>query len=557
MATEEEIYKIIAKVEGDSQVKQLGDELAKAEKKLADMIQMQGAGSVGAKHYAEEVAHLAASLKQADSAMQQSAGAMKQVEGGAGIASHKVMQLGQTLDDLQYVPEQGLRPIINNVMQLSPVLGIAMIAAQLLYTNWDNLAKLFGQGHTKSQAEEMEELGKKTEKTAEETAKLLKYEEMRAHVKAQEKPPEAKTKFGQDVDRAISEAPVDDVNKGLDKHFGKQIRAMAEVDPRTAEMQSRHAAEMRQAQDSVANAEPGSRTRALAEQDRQDVIDRHRQERDKIYGEAREKFRAGMSTDPDRARAVERAARANPGDFGPNGKQFAESLRDADPRQQQLAKEREARNDAEEAALKEQSAKEASQRKAVADQYKENKEAEKEWLEEEYRQAQAAAAEKDRKARKNQEVDDAVNQVQEDIKKQEDKDKEAQLKQAKETPGIEGLIKDRLKAMGGGAGAEKALAEMLTPKFGKDAAESLTKAGGVSARDELMSEWLKGPDSGPQRRSSQVIGAEGLANSIQSAVGGPDEQVEQLKKILEQQTRSAAALDKIAGAPAAGPTLRR
>ena len=90
------------------------------------------------------------------------------------MSGQKLMQLGQTLDDMQYVGEQGLRPIINNVMQLSPVLGTAMIAVQLLYSNWDNLSKLFGAGHVKTQAEEMEELRKKTSLTADEAERLAR-----------------------------------------------------------------------------------------------------------------------------------------------------------------------------------------------------------------------------------------------------------------------------------------------------------------------------------------------------------------------------------------------
>jgi len=99
--------------------------------------------------------------------------------GSAGKAGYQFMQLGQTMDDLQYVGEMGLRPIINNVMQMSAVLGVAMIAGNLLYTHWDKLIGLMGLGaeKIKTEAEAMEELGKKTEKTANETARLNKYKE--------------------------------------------------------------------------------------------------------------------------------------------------------------------------------------------------------------------------------------------------------------------------------------------------------------------------------------------------------------------------------------------
>ena len=98
--------------------------------------------------------------------------AFKEVGKGASNSGYRIMQLGQTLDDLQYVGEMGLRPIINNVMQLSAGLGIAMIAGNLLYQNWDKLTGLFGNGRVLSESEAMEELGKKTSKTAEETERL-------------------------------------------------------------------------------------------------------------------------------------------------------------------------------------------------------------------------------------------------------------------------------------------------------------------------------------------------------------------------------------------------
>src|SRR5947199_207999 len=130
------------KVENEEKVKALSADVAHAEQKLRDIVQAGGAASRSARDYAQEVGNLQRELKG--------------LEKSAGMSGHKIMQLGQTMDDLQYVGEQGLRPIINNVMQLSPLLGMAMIAAQLLYTQWDNLVGLFGQGHVKTQAEEME-----------------------------------------------------------------------------------------------------------------------------------------------------------------------------------------------------------------------------------------------------------------------------------------------------------------------------------------------------------------------------------------------------------------
>ena len=71
-------------------------------------------------HFARVGAAAAASTSRVNAGMTQ---------GGRG-ASRFGMQLqvvGQTLDDLQYVGEMGLRPIINNLMQINPLLGTSVL----------------------------------------------------------------------------------------------------------------------------------------------------------------------------------------------------------------------------------------------------------------------------------------------------------------------------------------------------------------------------------------------------------------------------------------------
>ncbi len=60
------------------------------------------------------------------------AGKVAQVGSEGKNAAYKLQQLGGTLDDLQYVGEQGLRPVLNNIMQISPTVGIGLLAFDLL-----------------------------------------------------------------------------------------------------------------------------------------------------------------------------------------------------------------------------------------------------------------------------------------------------------------------------------------------------------------------------------------------------------------------------------------
>jgi hypothetical protein len=51
---------------------------------------------------------------------------------GASKAAYQMQMLGNTIDDLQYVPEMGLRPILNNIMMISPAIGIGLVAFEML-----------------------------------------------------------------------------------------------------------------------------------------------------------------------------------------------------------------------------------------------------------------------------------------------------------------------------------------------------------------------------------------------------------------------------------------
>jgi len=95
--------------------------------------------------------HLKGEIERVTAAMQQQATATVRVDAamagvgrsagaGFGMASNKLLQFGNTLDDLQYVGEMGLRPIINNIMQISPAAGIALLAFDQLRKHGDALA---------------------------------------------------------------------------------------------------------------------------------------------------------------------------------------------------------------------------------------------------------------------------------------------------------------------------------------------------------------------------------------------------------------------------------
>ena len=115
----------------------------------------------------------------AKSAMAEQALAIQRATLGAvgdqfALSGQKLLQFGQTLDDLQYVGEMGLRPILNNIMQFAPSIGIAMIAVDQFYRHWDEIRDLFDKGIPRPVLDQTEELKRKLDEAQKVTEELGK-----------------------------------------------------------------------------------------------------------------------------------------------------------------------------------------------------------------------------------------------------------------------------------------------------------------------------------------------------------------------------------------------
>jgi hypothetical protein len=73
------------------------------------------------------------------------------------ILAYRTQVIGQTMDDLQYVETMGLRPILNNIMAISPQVGIAMLSADLIVKktvgSWGKLFEMLGYAPLKTTIE--------------------------------------------------------------------------------------------------------------------------------------------------------------------------------------------------------------------------------------------------------------------------------------------------------------------------------------------------------------------------------------------------------------------
>jgi hypothetical protein len=101
---------------------------------------------------------------------------------GATNLAGRLMVLGQIADDAQY----GFRAIVNQIpmavaafggsMGLAGGLALAGVAVNQLLMHWNNLTQALGSPVALTAAQQMEELGKKTSKTADEMERLSRYQ---------------------------------------------------------------------------------------------------------------------------------------------------------------------------------------------------------------------------------------------------------------------------------------------------------------------------------------------------------------------------------------------
>jgi hypothetical protein len=271
--------------------------------------------------------------------------ATNEVGAAFSVNGNKLQVFAQGLDDLQYVPEQGLRPILNNLIQISPVLGIVALGVSVVYSHFEDLAGLFGQGATRTEAEEMEALGKATKRTADEEERYQKLKQREKHAEAQHAEPEEVSAYKKHVDEAIANGPAVEIEKGVDKLFRGRIEAMADSRPdlapkplaaeSTYDEQMAHGralVEQKKAQKERDDA------RAMIAQYEEDPFHRSqyypqyvaaKQLLNSTYNDSRKRFMADLGNNPGTVGEIQKAAEANPGDFGKDGKKFAGSLKEA------------------------------------------------------------------------------------------------------------------------------------------------------------------------------------------------------------------------------------
>jgi hypothetical protein len=237
------------------------------------------------------------------------------------------------------------------------IMGVT-VAGDLLVKNWSTIAGAFGGAHIKDTAEDMRELAIETAKSAAETERLARAEELRETIKKQQTTkPEDVTKMQDSITKAYVNGPKEVIDKGLDKYFGTQINAYADLMDPTG-----------QAKGALASSK-AFQAKAQFPAENQGTVDRAQAKVDALYATARQKFAADLALKGAGGMGpkVAEMALANPQDFG--GTRFGSAMNEAlNPgRAKALDDARDGRNAEEEDQLKFQHDAAMKRKKALDD----------------------------------------------------------------------------------------------------------------------------------------------------------------------------------------------
>lgn len=205
--TAKEEYLLIQRVEGEAEVRRLSAALQNAQKDFDNARRTYASGSAALETHRRHVAFLSNQLSQAESKIKSFSSEMK----GMGRTA---LQAGRVFDDLQYVGQngQGLRPIINNITEFNPLLGVALIGIDLLIRHIDKFQGLISQGATLTEADRMAQLAENTHKTVDEQKEFNKLKREQQEI---EELRERRTKEENEVERQVKDVIGEEKNNGL------------------------------------------------------------------------------------------------------------------------------------------------------------------------------------------------------------------------------------------------------------------------------------------------------------------------------------------------------
>lgn len=209
MATAEEIAKIRLQVEGEKEVERLSNVVKFLRKDMADLDSALARNAISQSQYTQQMASRVHGLADATNGLNAAQARLGQGGGGVGKTAYMVSGLAQAAQDAQY----GLKNVENNVLAMTSAMGpwgvaigIGVTAAIELYTHWDSVAALWGQGHTDTEAERMKKLADATHRTVQESKALRDYQSRQSIIAGGNAPTKEESKHAAAVTEAIRES---------------------------------------------------------------------------------------------------------------------------------------------------------------------------------------------------------------------------------------------------------------------------------------------------------------------------------------------------------------
>lgn len=566
MGSHSEEYKLIMRVQGAADVKSLKDEIRAEEQALLAAAAAHGQHSAQSRANAANVADLTAKLKAAETA---AFGA----GGGTRDFGRSLLEGSRALEDLQY----GIGGVLNNLPGLVSAMGgsaglagaisVAAVAGVQLYKHWDDLMGLFGGGKTKTQADEMKELGDQTSRTADEAERLSEYNALKNKTAELRSAKTESEKKSEDIaTKAITDAGVKDVVSGvkktakdgdLDSLINVDVKAgVTKAQSELARIRAKRVAN----DEAVKRGGPADPELPIME----DAARVRSMEARKAYNQARDAAAetltsAGAVTQHFTPEQLKAMVDSNPAAFGPHAKMLSEGLGEAKQEQDKTPEQRaQHKIDEEESGIVDEQLQDSI--KAMADQRKKREKlADDEYalgeqiLQDSIKSQQDGIrkrAEKEKRSLDLAEEEDRVAQEQLDdsIKAMEDA-KTKREKRVKDTqeemPGLSGSLQSQLlqRESSGQSpeAAKKALSDALAeglkqshPKLSDDQRQAIAEGLVKDAQKELdkdvarTGEKLDDPKEAKKDMKSEVVGATEMWQKIQSSIGGQDVQTKQL-----------------------------
>jgi hypothetical protein len=413
---------------------------------------------------------------------------------------------------------------------------------------------LFGQGHVKTQAEEMEELRQKTSLTADEFERLARATAVGDKVKQlRSGKTEEEQKTEDAVSKAIVEAGSRNVAQGVLKNAPELVDSQGDAavaKSKLEDLQKRYESNKKlQANDTTgASFREGAELKRQIDQAKLDQLEARRKTAEELAatGALPSLFPGGL---PQLQGLVDK----DPNAFGPNGRKLGKDLKASGPEGREEAEQEKAE------AAAEKFHQEAEAKRAeweAKGQEKEDEEDRK--AEEHFQKQQQANAEKQAKwdvVDGPKQAEDAARKAKEDAEKA----RKDAVQEAEKRSGGTGLdartddafLRYALRSGGHGEAAQKALEAGLKREFlGRGMNEeqaSIAAKEKAGERSNKVADEINGNLASPQMHAPQRIGTSDFARSVESA-GAADS-----KKQLEQMVAMRASLADLVRQGQQGP----